>query len=296
MPSIACPYENCNKPFVYATRLRRHYKTHFKFESPAICEFCNRHCKNQASLKQHCKRYHPKYKRISSSATSTASNNHLNNNATVTEGKKSKVQHICEFCGKVADSPHSLKTHIMYKHVDPSNYEHACPEPNCGKRFYMKVTLEQHILRHKGIKNFECPHCDKRFVCNDDRNKHINNIHLKIRKYSCPQCPATFTNSEGAKVHFRSLHELARDYVCQYCEKTFTKRSALKKHEMIHTGERPHECPECGKAFIQRVSVKAHRKIHYPDGAEIPPLPIKPSKALIMNRNLNSNDKQNVTI
>lgn len=265
MPAFCCPFENCSQTYKFACKLQKHYKYHEK--TTFACDVCQKVCKSKSALGAHYKKIHKNPKK----------------------SMELEIKHICEFCGKVAKNPHVLKNHMMYKHVDPSNYEHVCTEPNCGKRFYLKKALEEHTLRHKGIKNFACPNCEQRFVTKNDMQKHINSIHLKIRKYCCQRCPATFSNSEGLKRHFRSLHEFARDFQCQYCEKAYTKKDALRKHEMTHTGEKPHKCPECGLGFIQRVSVNGHRKIHYPDG-NIPPLPVKPSRWLIVNRTLNASE------
>ena len=55
-----------------------------------------------------------------------------------------------------------------------------------------------------------------------------------------------YENTNGVKSHSTQ------------CEKSFTQLQDLKKHILIHTGERPHICTVCGKSFTAKGNLKRH--------------------------------------
>ena len=50
-----------------------------------------------------------------------------------------------------------------------------------------------------------------------------------------------------------------RSQMCPVCDKTFTTNWHLRRHSVIHTGERPHICENCGKSFQQKPQLVNHK-------------------------------------
>ena len=46
---------------------------------------------------------------------------------------------------------------------------------------------------------------------------------------------------------------------CTICDKQFTQAPKLKRHMLIHTGDKTHKCDICGKTFTQARSLKQHQ-------------------------------------
>ena len=89
----------------------------------------------------------------------------------------------------------------------------------CGKAM-TKDYLEQHRKSHipQNLRPFECDKCHKKYLSQNELNKHTDRVHNQIRTHVC------------------------------HCGRAFFDQIGLSRHVIIsHEGKKPHKCFKCGK-------------------------------------------------
>ncbi|XP_075699653.1 zinc finger protein 770 [Rhinoderma darwinii] len=64
---------------------------------------------------------------------------------------------------------------------------------------------------------------------------------------------------QGAQGVLLQRHKVNK---CDQCNKSFPSMSKLRRHYLIHTGQKPFSCTECGKTFRQSTHLKRHQVTH----------------------------------
>ena len=108
-------------------------------------------------------------------------------------------------------------------------------------------------------------------------DKHIR-IHTNDRPYPCETCGSSFVSGIHLRRHQKSVHKTVRDFVCNICSAPFKRLSELKRHIILHTGEKPFECTICGEMFKHREAGRRHSKSVHPDS--ISSITFKPTEAI----------------
>ena len=58
------------------------------------------------------------------------------------------------------------------------------------------------------------------------------------------------------------MYKQGEMHKCEQCEFTFSSATYLKRHLVVHSGERPYECNHCGSTFVWKSNLGTHLKTH----------------------------------
>ncbi|XP_066550543.1 zinc finger protein 729 [Amia ocellicauda] len=88
--------------------------------------------------------------------------------------------------------------------------------------------------------------------------------------FRCAECDGYFVTERKLQVHKCVLKNQTQIrnpsrslYQCAICFKSFDSPSKLKRHYVIHTGQRPFQCSVCRKTFTQSCHLKTHQLTHF---------------------------------
>ena len=196
--------------------------------------------------------------------------------------------HLCEVSLYQSDP---LRTCIAMHRITAS---YKCTL--CGEGFEKKSSLNDHILTHTNIHEYEMGDLMKvecvdfkgmssqsdysevdhltilaedfsgnSELVNDNNNHHLSaSVKVEVsgendKAYKCSICGKGFSTKVDLKNHLL-LHGGVKAFQYEVCFKRYALASYLKEH--IHTKEKPFACEVCGKKFSQKSSLSNHIKGH----------------------------------
>ncbi|KAH8414966.1 hypothetical protein KR009_000465, partial [Drosophila setifemur] len=123
----------------------------------------------------------------------------------------------------------------------------------------------QDSAAYSNDKKITCPHkgCNKNFRDSSAMRKHLHTHGPRV--HVCAECGKAFVESSKLKRH-QLVHTGEKPFQCTFegCGKRFSLDFNLRTHVRIHTGDRPFVCPfdACNKKFAQSTNLKSHILTH----------------------------------
>nr|CAD7202759.1 unnamed protein product [Timema douglasi] len=181
------------------------------------------------------------------------------------DGLTSEEDHICELCGDIYESRHTLTQHVRAEHLDLHDRRDGIIIPlkrKGGGPFSMTGKHSRSSHKRAGSLTLTCPQCGRVFNHRNSLVYHLRS-HSGERPHQCEVCGKSFFAASALKVHMR-LHSGDKPYKCESCGRHFRQWGDLKI-TIVPPGEKPHPCPVCGKPFRVRSDMKRHLNTHQRD-------------------------------
>ena len=141
-----------------------------------------------------------------------------------TKCSRATLDEICDSCKQSTESKSVKRISI----IDQNKIEDLrCDQ--CDKIFTQKENKYVH-MKNIHEKNFQCSQCDRAFGMKCYRDRHFNQVHLKIKPFKCDFCGTGFPKVSRLKNHVQSFHDTSKIFKCKICKNTFRTRFDVKRH------------------------------------------------------------------
>ena len=120
------------------------------------------------------------------------------------------------------------------------------------------------MLLHRTESGLKCEMCGAVFARQNLYDKHILWCTGNPEDgFKCGECDRKFQDRGGLKRH-QLIHSGDRPYKCEHCDQSFNDRSVLRRHVFTHEERKPFKCTICQKDFIRKASLHMHMQAQHP--------------------------------
>ena len=195
--------ESCSFICGSVSKLKKHMSEHMSKE--VLCTECGRNFVNNARLKMHKTWAHSEVRSHQTKSIIEKEESikpRLKGKRKIKTKKAVGKSHICDTCANVFTNFARYNRHLLL-HEEP---QFVCT--HCGRKFHHNTRLTLHIknihTEHHN-KKFQCNQCEKGFNFRVTLNNHMN-VHLGLKPYKCRHCDNCYQNSENRAAHERKRH------------------------------------------------------------------------------------------
>ncbi|GIY04841.1 hypothetical protein CDAR_532311 [Caerostris darwini] len=146
---------------------------------------------------------------------------------------------------------------MRYREINPN-------EISCQP---LDLSIRRASYETDGIIGGEIGSCQKTQSNTSASSTECSSSALKSSKNStdkgkmCDVCKEELSSLYGLKRHM-VIHTGEKPFVCNTCKRAFSRSSNLKRHMRIHSGETPYSCEMCQRKYNQSSNLNSRKSIH----------------------------------
>ena len=234
--------DQCNKEFTQKGHLTEHMRVHTGVR-PYACKVCNKMFTCSSNLSKHSR---------------------IHTRDSVRKPQRGRIQRI----EKSSKQKHREK-HVK-SHSSPHSSEAKVRHFNCTKcfeSFQTKSLLFSHKKTHADEKPFACGQCNKKYMTESGLLEIHSRVHTGEKPIVCIKCNKQFKHLQSLEEHSRCHNTKKKSFKCtiKKCGKKLSSKAELRRHTILHSGEKPFVCFQCNKRFAVHWYVIRHMKNKHPE-------------------------------
>ena len=153
---------------------------------------------------------------------------------------------ICIDCGKEFNQHGHMKVHIALVHYQLQNKDNS-------------DTLSKSDVE---IETLDCDEKKRSKSMYTKDNKEVAGTHNILIEGSPTSTTDGILNAVENEDKQNVDKKKTTPAQCMECGKSYYCKKGLRRHALVHTGERPFPCNKCDKKFRQKPTLNKHKKMH----------------------------------